>query len=169
MYMADSLVSLMLHYHLSILLLANVIEATDRLDLLADIEDTIADAESVVVSTLMFGLHNTITITVNMESGTLDHVGATETSVTVPITSIDPYPHHIVAGVQLVQKAVDRDLAVGKISHTAHANLRGLFERTLSHLPQSSKSVKAARETFSKVVDYIGEPPTVPYSVGRMI
>ncbi|KAL2844538.1 hypothetical protein BJY01DRAFT_263966, partial [Aspergillus pseudoustus] len=161
--------SLMLHYHLSILLLANVIEATDRLDLLADIEDTIADAESVVVSTLMFGLHNTITIRVNMESGSLDHVGATETSVTVPITSIDPYPHHIVAGVQLVQKAVDRDLAVGKISHTAHANLRGLFERTLSHLPQSSKSVKAARDTFSKVADYIGEPPTVPYSVGRMI
>ncbi|KAJ0418650.1 hypothetical protein BJY00DRAFT_324813 [Aspergillus carlsbadensis] len=161
--------SLMLHYHLSILLLANVIEATDRLDLLADIEDTIADAESAVVSALMFGLHNTITITVNMESGALDHVGATETSVTVPITSMDPYPHHIVAGVQLVQKAVDRDLAVGKISHTAHANLRGLFERTLSHLPQSSKSVKAARETFSKVVDYIGEPPTVPYSVGRMI
>ncbi|KAL3456967.1 hypothetical protein BJX64DRAFT_29261 [Aspergillus heterothallicus] len=161
--------SLMLHYHLSILLFANVLEATDRLDLLADIEDTIADAESVVVSTLMFGLHNTITITVNMDSGTLDHVGATETSVTVPITSIDPYPHHIVAGVQLVQKAVDRDLAVGKISHTAHANLRGLFERTLSHLPQSSKSVKAARETFAKVADYIGEPLTAPYSVGRMI
>ncbi|KAL2813390.1 hypothetical protein BJX63DRAFT_421266 [Aspergillus granulosus] len=161
--------SLMLHYHLSILLLANVIEATDRLDLLADIEDTISDAESVVVSTLLFGLHNTITIRVSMESGAPDHVGATETSITVPITSIDPYPHHIVAGVQLVQKAIDRDLAVSKVSHTAHANLRGLFERTLSHLPQSSKSVKAARETFSKMVDYIGEPPTVPYSVGRMI
>ncbi|KAL2869601.1 uncharacterized protein BJX67DRAFT_370800 [Aspergillus lucknowensis] len=157
--------SLMLHYHLSILLLANVIEATDRLDLLADIEDTIADAESVVVNTLMFGLHNTITMTVNLESCVPDHVGATETSITVPLISIDPYPHHIVACVQLIQKAVDRDLAVGKVGHTAHASLRGLLERTLSHLPQCSKSVKAAREALSRVLHHTGDQPPLPYPV----
>jgi hypothetical protein len=154
----------MLHYHLSILLLANVIEATDRLDLLADIEDTVANVESIVVSTLMFGLHNTTTVSVTMDSRVSDHVGATETAITVPLISIDPYPHHIVAGVQLVQKTVDRDLASGKISQGAHANLRGVMERTLNHLPQSSKSVKAACETFTKAVQYAGKTPTMPYS-----
>ncbi|KAI9371104.1 hypothetical protein BJX61DRAFT_535097 [Aspergillus egyptiacus] len=156
--------SLMLHYHLSILLLANVIEATDRLDLFADIEETIADAESVVVNTLIFGLNNTISMTVDMDTGVVDHVGATDTSITVPIVSIDPYPHHIVAGVQLVRRAIDRDLRRGKISHSANANLRGLLERTLSHLPQTSKSVKAARESFSALLHCTCENPPVAYS-----
>ncbi|KAL4914751.1 hypothetical protein BDW62DRAFT_189756 [Aspergillus aurantiobrunneus] len=156
--------SLMLHYHLSILLLANVLEATERLDLFADIRETIATVESVVVNTLLFGLHNTITMGVNMDFGVLDHAGATETSVTVPLISIDPYPHHIVAGVRLVQIAIDRDLELRRISHSAHASVRTVLERTLSHLPQSSKSVKAARESFSKVLHYGGEPPN-PYSV----
>ncbi|KAL4876739.1 hypothetical protein BJY04DRAFT_210387 [Aspergillus karnatakaensis] len=157
--------SLMLHYHLSILLLANVIEATDRLDLLADIDDTIANVESIVVNTLMFGLHNTTTISIAFDPGNPSHVGATETTISVPIISIDPYPHHIVAGVQLVQKAVDRDLTLGKISQGAHSNLRGVLERTLNHLPQSSKSVKAACDSFTKVLHYVGQAPQMPYSV----
>ncbi|KAL5342677.1 hypothetical protein BJX70DRAFT_394511 [Aspergillus crustosus] len=157
--------SLMLHYHLSILLLANVIEATDRFDLLSAIEETVANVESIVVKTLIFGLHNTVTITVGMESSATDHIGPTETSITVPLISIDPYPHHIVAGVQLVQKAIDRDVASGKISQSAHANLRGVMERTLNHLPQSSKSVKAACDSFTKVVQYAGETAAMPYSV----
>lgn len=164
-HVTNCLVSLMLHYHLSILLLANVLEATERVDLLTDIKETIERVESVVVNTLLFGLHNTITITINMDSGVLDCVGATETSVTIPLISIDPYPHHIVAGVQLVQIAIDRDLEVRRISHSAHAGVRGVLERTLKHLPQSSKSVKAARESFSKVVNYAGEQPPVSYSV----
>ncbi|PTU23668.1 hypothetical protein P175DRAFT_0426614 [Aspergillus ochraceoroseus IBT 24754] len=156
--------SLMLHYYLSILLLANVIEASDRLDLLADLEEANADAESVVVNTLMFGLHNTITLSVKMESDPFGSVGAAETSVTVLLVSIDPYPHHIVAGVQLVQKAIDRDRALGKISHGAHASLQSVLEKTLSHLPQCSKSVKAVRDMFSsKVLSHGAGQPSIPY------
>ncbi len=155
--------SLMLHYHLSILLMANAIEATDRLDLFNEIKETIASAESAVVNTLVFGLHNTTTMAINMDSDGLDHVGATETSVTVPLISIDPYPHHVVAAVQLVQIAIDRELEQRKITHSGHASVRSVLERALNHLPQS-KSVKAARESFSKVSHYSGEPP-VPYSI----
>ncbi|PKX89092.1 uncharacterized protein P174DRAFT_435788 [Aspergillus novofumigatus IBT 16806] len=157
--------SLMLHYYLSILLLANIIEATDRFDLLADIEEAYADAESVVVNTLMFGLQNTVKLGVKVESKSHDDVGVTQTSIIAPLISIDPYPHHIVAGVQLVQKAADRELARGKISQGAHENLRAVLERTLGHLPQSSKSVKALRDTFSKGLQREGGEPPMPYSV----
>lgn len=153
----------MLHYHLSILLMANAVEATDRLDLLSEIKETIASVETVVVNTMVFGLHNTTTMAISMDSGVLDHVGATETSVTVPLISIDPYPHHVVAAVQLVQIAIDRELEQRKITHSGHASVRSVLERALNHLPQS-KSVKAARESFSKVSHYAGEPP-IPYSI----
>ncbi|KAL1960135.1 hypothetical protein VTO42DRAFT_307 [Malbranchea cinnamomea] len=139
---------LMLHYHLSILLCINAIETTDRLDLLADLEEAYADAKNVIVNTLVFGYHNTITIRIKRETGPSGLAGEAERTVTVPLITIDPYQHHIVAAVQLVQRAVDRDLALGKISEAAHASLRSVLVKTLAQLPQSSKSVKAATDSF---------------------
>ncbi|OJD12966.1 hypothetical protein AJ78_06514 [Emergomyces pasteurianus Ep9510] len=157
--------SLMLHYHLSILLLINTIETTDRLDLLVNLEEAYADAENVIINTLVFGLHNTITVGIKMQSCSSDPVGLTETSVTVPLISLDPYQHHIVAAVQLVQKAVDRDLAFRKITDTAHASLRLVLEKTLVHLPQSSKSVKAAVDAFPwKESNHLIKHQPTPYS-----
>jgi hypothetical protein len=156
----------MLHYNLGILLLANVIEGTDRLELLTDIKEDHAQAEGVIVNMLMFGLNNTVTLDVKVDSGTLDAIPTTQKSITVPIISIDPYPHHVLAVVQLVQKAVDRDLASGKICQNAHDSLQVILERTLNHLPQSSKSVKKVRDTiFSKDVHYVGRPFPMPFSV----
>ncbi|KAF4983418.1 hypothetical protein FZEAL_1147, partial [Fusarium zealandicum] len=145
--------SLMLHYHLSILMLVDVIEVTDRSDLLADIQDISTDAENTVMNTLAFGLHSTFTLRrpSNLESADPLPEGArsTETAFTVPIISIDPYPHHAVAGVQLLRKAIDRDFGVGKITEETYQSLLLTLERTLKHLPQSSKSVQAAIAKFS--------------------
>ncbi|KAL6354782.1 hypothetical protein LRP88_12129 [Fusarium phalaenopsidis] len=141
--------SLMLHYHLSILMLVDVIEVTDRHDLLADIADISTDAENTVMNTLAFGLHNTFTLRRPPDPDTLGQEGARETTFTVPIVSIDPYPHHAVAGVQLLRKAIDRDFGVGKITDETYQSLLSTLERTLKHLPQSSKSVQAAIAKFS--------------------
>ncbi|EKJ74090.1 hypothetical protein FPSE_05744 [Fusarium pseudograminearum CS3096] len=54
--------SLMLHYHLGILMLVDIIQATDRQDLLPDITDISIDAENTIMNTLAFGLHNTFTL-----------------------------------------------------------------------------------------------------------
>ncbi|KAJ4156674.1 hypothetical protein NW754_008315 [Fusarium falciforme] len=141
--------SLMLHYHLSILMLVDVIEVTDRHDLLADIADISTDAENTVMNTLAFGLHNTFTLRRPPDPDTLGQEGAREATFTVPIVSIDPYPHHAVAGVQLLRKAIDRDFGVGKITDETYQSLLSTLERTLKHLPQSSKSVQAAIAKFS--------------------
>ena len=147
--------SLMLHYHLSILLLVDIIEVTCRSDLLVDLEGANTDAESTVMNCLVFGLQNTFTLSIksNANSNEPIHSGATGTdtvaSISVPLVSIDPYPHHVVAGVRLLRKAIDRDFGLGKIADDTHASLQSTLERTLSLLPQSSKSVQAARTMFS--------------------
>ncbi|KAM0354218.1 hypothetical protein ACHAPU_001256 [Fusarium lateritium] len=115
-------------------------EATDRPDLLPDITDVSIDAENTVMNTLAFGLHNTFTL----KRPNDDHHGGNKTSFTVPIVSIDPYPHHAVAGVQLLRKTIERDFGLGKITEDTYQSLLESLERTLRHLPQSSKSVQAA-------------------------
>ncbi|GAB0144489.1 hypothetical protein EsHS_00004963 [Epichloe bromicola] len=142
--------SLMLHYHLSILMLVDIIEATERNDLLAALTETNADAENAVMNALVFGLHNDFIVVAPAAPSRGDVDDSTEASFTVPIISIDPYPHHVVAGVQLIRKAIDRDLRVGKITDASHANLQTTLQAALSHLPQSSKSVQAARNQFSE-------------------
>lgn len=150
----------MLHYHLSILMLVDIMEATDRHDLLADVQEAAADAENTVMNTLVFGLHNTYTLTSTPDELSsfggppppplADQDRGTKTTITVPLTSIDPYPHHIVAGVQLVRKAIQRDYTHGKIADDSYANLQLTLERTVALLPQSSKSVQAVRRQFAE-------------------
>lgn len=138
----------MLHYHLSILMLVDVIEVTDRHDLLADLGEISSDAETTVVNTLAFGLHNTMILKrrTGYDSG---NELSSETTFKVPIISIDPYPHHVVASVQLVRKSIDRGFDTGKITEDTYHDLLSTLERTLEHLPQSSKSVQAARAKFA--------------------
>ncbi|KAE8389571.1 hypothetical protein BDV23DRAFT_184328 [Aspergillus alliaceus] len=152
--------SLMLHYHLSILLLVNAAEATSRLDLLAELAEASADAQNAVVNTLIFGLSNTVTLNIPQKS---DYSCTLRDGIPVPIVAIDPYPHHIVAAVQLVHKAVDRDLTLGRIGGDAHKNLQSVLSRALDHLPQSSKSVQAAKGAFSERSSHSGVEPLVPY------
>lgn len=154
----------MLHYHLSILMLVDIMEATDRHDLLADVQEAAADAENTVMNTLVFGLHNTYTLTLLGNEGAVSYEDRTRTTITVPLTSIDPYPHHIVAGVQLVRKAIQRDYSHGKIADESYTNLQSTLERTLTLLPQSSKSVQAVRRQFAEKADEnVGERHLDPY------
>ncbi|KAF4993909.1 hypothetical protein FGRMN_6156 [Fusarium graminum] len=148
--------SLMLHYHLSILMLVDIIEATDRPDLLPDITDVSIDAENTVMNTLAFGLHNTFTLKRPNDDR---HNG--KTSFTVPIVSIDPYPHHAVAGVQLLRKTIERDFGIGKITEDTYQSLLETLERTLRHLPQSSKSVQAAIAKLSTASDEGTTPSSI--------
>ncbi|RKK79342.1 hypothetical protein BFJ71_g16261 [Fusarium oxysporum] len=150
--------SLMLHYHLSILMFVDFIDATNRYDLLASFAVESADAETTVMNALAFGLHNTYTIS-PMPDSTSNHpspsiTGGNEPIITGPLVSIDPYPHHVVAGVALMRKAIDQDYSVGKIALESYQSLLSTLERTLSLLPQSSKSVQAVRtKFFSKAPD----------------
>ena len=142
----------------------DIIEATERYDLVEDMREINVEAENTVMNTLVFGLHNTYSININ-PTGTAVEAG-TKSSITVALTAIDPYPHHILAGVQLVRKAIERDFGLGKIAEESYANLQSTLERTLSLLPRTSKSVQAARMKLSeKLSGDVSEHHPDPYRI----
>ncbi|CAH0019934.1 unnamed protein product [Clonostachys rhizophaga] len=129
------------------------IDAASRYDLLASFAEESTDAETTVMNTLAFGLHNTYTLS-PLPDLTSNHPNPSvpsgnETTITVPLVSIDPYSHHVVAGVALMRKAIDRNYGVGKIAKEPYQNLLSTLERILSLLPQCSKSVQAVTTKFS--------------------
>lgn len=134
----------------------DMIEVVDRYDLLADLKDASIEAENTVMNALAFGLHNTITLrrVIDSPSPGLPRESVTTRSMTftVPLIAIDPYPHHVVASVQLMRKAIDRDYRIKKITQELFDGLNSTLESALKHLPQSSKSVQAARQKLSSAV-----------------
>lgn len=78
---------MMLHYHLAILLLADILESSHYFSLLNDLDDAAQVAENTVMNTLEFGLQTQYTIQIDMDSS--------QTAKTVPILSFDPYPQQV--------------------------------------------------------------------------
>ena len=101
----------MLHYHLSILLLVDIIEATEQCDLGPRAAAARAEAETWVLNCLDFGLNNTFVVSPPPYPGVSD----APMTATVSIICIHPYPHHVVAGVDLLPKAFHRDFAAKRL------------------------------------------------------
>ncbi|KIW22911.1 uncharacterized protein PV07_11159 [Cladophialophora immunda] len=141
---------LMLHYNLSILMVTDIATATMREDLLSLFSAKKVDAETWVMNCLVFGLNNRYTLKLQPGPAVSDPDIAPNqsTSLTVPLIAIDPYPHHVVAAVKLMQQAIDRDFGADKISTDAYNNLRSTLKHTLEQLPQVSKSVQTTRAEF---------------------
>ena len=130
-----------LHYYLGILILVNAMEAAERNDLLSQLSKTRLEAEHELLSTLIFGLENQYTIPGGFR-------GATDKSITASFIAIDPYPHHVVAATQLMQKVVSREYRQGRIKVEEHQDLTRTLRDCLDQLPATSKSVQAARQHF---------------------
>ncbi|KAI1620301.1 hypothetical protein EDD37DRAFT_173848 [Exophiala viscosa] len=133
-----------LHYHLGILILVDAVEAAERVDLLSQLTEKRLDAEGEAVNAVKFGLENTLTISSKNGLAADSH----EQSITVSFVQIDPYPHHMVAGVQLMNKAITRQYRQGKIKIEAYKHLQLTLLRALEQLPQTSKSVQEARQNL---------------------
>ncbi|KIW13473.1 hypothetical protein PV08_08661 [Exophiala spinifera] len=144
---------LMLHYNLSILMLVDMIAATDRHDLLTRFSAKRIDAESAVLNSLMFGLTNRYTVQIQSDDvAVTSRLSNTQIpTFTASLVAIDPYAHHAVAAVKLMQKAIDRDFASGKISADAYRSLLSTLTQTLEQLPQGSKSVQIIRADLARV------------------
>ena len=129
---------LMLHHHLCILIMIDAVEIASRQDILQRMTTTRCEAEGSLLNCLKFGLSNEFTIP--------ERDGVDSNSGSFPLVAIDPYPHHVVAGVQLLWKGIERDYAEGKLHHTPYESLKSTLLQTLELLPQTSKSVREATE-----------------------
>ena len=140
-----------LHYHLCILMLVDVAEATDRHDLLHEFASKRRDAESWVLNCLKLGLANRYTLhrTPDPNPTGEQQSGPLLSSVTVSLIALDPYAHHVVAAVKLMQEAIHRDYDAGTISTDAYHDLLSTLTEALAQLPPGSKSVQIARASLS--------------------
>lgn len=129
----------MLHYHLCILIMIDAIEIARRTDILEQLSVTKSEVEGSTMNCLVFGLSNYFAIP-RRESERQDAF------VKVPLIAIDPYPHHVVAAVQLLWKGTERDYDSGKLDQGTFENLQSILLQALGLLPQTSKSVRIAKE-----------------------
>lgn len=128
----------MVHKNLAILIMIDAVEAASRTDILDKMRITRSDAEGSLLNALEFGL-NTKFLIPKRNHGR-------DAAVSVPLVAIDPYPHHVVAGVQLLWKGIERDLNDGLLDRPSSHQLQTILLRTLELLPQTSKSVQKATE-----------------------
>lgn len=136
-----------LHYHLGILMLVDAIEAAERPDLLCQLIGARIDAEKEAFELIKYGLENEYTL-YEPDTGHFRRGPITRSFI-----AVDPYPHHTVASARLLNKAISRDFHQGKIQHDEYASLSSILLMVLEQLPQSSKSVYAARQHLQQSVD----------------
>ncbi|KAJ9645443.1 hypothetical protein H2204_001022 [Knufia peltigerae] len=139
----------MLHYHLGILMLVDNVEAAERDDLLLLLKEKRLFAEQEIVNALKFGLENTLTI-----GAPADDSESTEgpCTFTASFVQLDPYPHHVVAAVQLMNKVISRERRHGKMKLEAYNYLKSTLLKALDQLPQTSRSVQEARQYINVAV-----------------
>ncbi|KAH8703254.1 hypothetical protein BGW36DRAFT_369051 [Talaromyces proteolyticus] len=133
----------LLHYYLGILILVDAVEAARRSDLLLQLPEIKLEAETEYFNILKFGLENTYSVH-PPEDGSSD----LEDIINTSFIAIDPYPHHMVASVQLMSKTVRRKYNQGDITCNEYARLSSILLEALEQLPQTSKSVCLARDSL---------------------
>lgn len=147
----------MVHHNLCILIMIDAVEIASRQDILDKMTTTRSEAEGSLLNCLQFGLSNYFKIPTRRDSDN------NNSPVSFPLVAIDPYPHHVVAGVQLLWKGIERDLSDGKLDQTPFENLQSILLRTLELLPQASKSVREATEQARLASTPIGPRSTSIY------
>lgn len=148
---------LMLHHHLAVLLLVDGVEAAERADLLSQLTQAQLDAERELLKTIRFGLDSTYTI--HGQRLTSPVSDGSPAVLSASLIAVNPYPHHLVAAVQLMNKAVGRELRQGRMQLEAFKCLESTLLMALAQSPQTSKSVQAARrELCASLADL--EPST---------
>lgn len=143
-----------LHYYLGILMLVDAVEAACRSDLLSQLTEIQLDAEHGSFNVLKFGLESTYNIYGPQEEiGPASELDRNTYFPRRPITTtsfvaMDPYPHHVVACIQLMNRFISRKYRQGNIKYEAYAHLSSTLLKALEQLPQGSKSVRSAHESL---------------------
>ena len=148
-----------LHYYLGILILTDALETANRLDLLSQLTNTWLEAEHECFNVIKFGLESKYTIDkprtdpTNACHGLLASSSPARRAIITSFVAIDPYPHHVVASVRLINKTISRKYRHGDMKYEVYSYLSSILLKALKQLPQGSKTVQAARENLQASLD----------------
>lgn len=130
----------------------DAVEIAGRMDLLEKLKVVKADAEGSLFNCLIFGLNNYYHVPRGSRPHSIQYereaerAPLPESTRKMPLIAIDPYPHHVVAGVRILWKAVERDLENDWIDHGVAEHMQDTMLNALKLLPQASKSVRTVRQ-----------------------
>lgn len=144
-------------YYLGVLILFDALEAANRSDLLEQLAETSLEAEHECFNVLKFGLESTYTLVASQDD--LTNASGSDfppQSHTVSFVAIDPYPHHVVAAVRLMDKAFLRQYLQGTIKQEAYFRLFSTLREALDQLPQNSKTVQSAKDNLQGSLRELG-------------
>ena len=148
-----------LHYYLGILILTDTLETANRPDLLSQLSNTWLEAERECFNVIKFGLESKYTIDEsradlhNACDGLFAGNSPARRSIAISFLAIDPYPHHVVASVRLMNKVFSRKYRHGAMKYEIYSYLSSILLKALKQLPQGSKTVRAAREDLQASFD----------------
>ena len=120
---------------MGLVLLCSLVSSINRLDIVPNLEAVRRQAVHCIFTTISFG----ISIQVALE-------GRSSNRSLVPLVSLDPYPHHVLASLQLATDVLLDYLERGEISRdTLESSCRIAFD-ALDKLPQCLSTVQAGKQ-----------------------
>ncbi|KEF53484.1 uncharacterized protein A1O9_10459 [Exophiala aquamarina CBS 119918] len=151
---------MVLHYYLGILMLVDALEFGQRSDLLSQITEMRLEAEHGCFNVLKFGVESKYVVNGSQSDAkdASDQISTTlpsEHPIVTSFVAVDPYPHHVVASVRLVNKVISRKYRQGNTKYEAYSHLSSTLLKTLAELPPSSKAVLSARQNLQESIDHL--------------
>ncbi|RFU77470.1 hypothetical protein TARUN_4773 [Trichoderma arundinaceum] len=129
---------LQLHYYMGLLLLCNLVSSIDRVDIVPNFESVRRESVHAIFSTISFGL----SCQVSFNGGESQQRNGNLCS----LISSDPYPHHILASLQLAADVLLIYLERDEIAHDAFESCCRIVFDALDQMPQCLVSVQKVKK-----------------------
>jgi hypothetical protein len=138
-----------MHYNMGILILFDVLSSAYRIDLIADLYRIHKNSVQEVLNAVNFALNTRILLSKLPSSSSMSATdGSGQRKVT--LLNIDPYPHHVVASLQLVTDTLLSYVHEGGITNDAFQELGSRILHALDELPQYSASLQSAKTEIQR-------------------
>ncbi|EGR48438.1 uncharacterized protein TRIREDRAFT_107858 [Trichoderma reesei QM6a] len=139
---------LQLHYHMGLLLLCSIAVSIERLNLVPNFDTLRRESVHAIFSTLSFGLRCQVA---------LNQDGTQRNRRLSSLISLDPYPHHILASLQLSADVLLVYLERDEIAQDSFDSSCHIVFEALDELPQSLQSVQRVKKLLHEKLDIHGE------------
>ncbi|KAM0456089.1 hypothetical protein ACHAPV_007335 [Trichoderma viride] len=128
---------LLLHYHMGLLLLCSLTASIERTDIVTNFDAVRRESVHTIFSTISFGLSCRVA---------LGKGEAQRRHKLSSLISLDPYPHHILASLQLAAEVLLIYLERDEIAQDAFDSFCRIMFDALDELPQYLQSVQRVRK-----------------------
>ncbi|PTB73960.1 hypothetical protein M440DRAFT_1360984 [Trichoderma longibrachiatum ATCC 18648] len=135
---------LQLHYHMGLLLLCSIAVSIERQDLVSNFDTLRRESVHAIFSTISFGLRCQVA---------LNQDGTQRNRRLSSLISLDPYPHHILASLQLCADVLLVYLERGEIAQDSFDGFSRIVFDALDELPQSLQSVQRVKKLMHEKLD----------------